>query len=122
MTSRALPATVITAFAAGVVVACGSGSDDGTARTATSTDVEPRMAAARTAAVTRNCDSRVEGGQSPPQRSDVVVGPVTFNGLRAVARQPSSDFRPRRGRYLAWKSVTEVKAEREVTLVVPRTA
>jgi hypothetical protein len=72
------------------------------------------------AAVTRGCESRVDGGQAPRKPSDVVVGPVSFLGLRAVARQPASNFWPRRGRYLVWKSVTEVEAQEEVTLVVPQ--
>lgn len=68
------------------------------------------------AGVTRDCDSRVEGGPVAT-KYDVVVGPVTFVNLRRAAREPPSFFRRRRDGYASWKTLIKVQANSTATVV-----
>lgn len=71
------------------------------------------------ASVVRDCASRVEGqALRPDPKHDVTVGPVTFYGLMDAAQAPAREFKERRGRSPAWKNVTEVDADTDVTVKV----
>ena len=111
MKGAVLIALAALAGGTGVALAVGDGDENpGTSRPAAQTPP---------AAFTRTCDTRVEGGYlRAERRSDVVIGPLTFHGLREVADVASGDFRRQRGRYLAWKTVTALRAGRDVVLAI----
>jgi hypothetical protein len=74
-----------------------------------------------TATLTRDCESRVEGGVLRPNpRRDVIAGPLILYGLREAASAPASDFRSRHGRFQPWKAVTEVAHGNDVLLLIQR--
>jgi hypothetical protein len=67
----------------------------------------------------RNCAESIEGGfLRPDSRFDVVVGPLTFHGLREASDLPRDSFAPRRGRYLAIKTVTSVRNDQRVVIAI----
>jgi hypothetical protein len=72
------------------------------------------------ATLTRECESRVEGGTLKPNaHTDVIAGPLTLYGLRDAAGIPASMLRGRHGRFPPWKVLAEVAYGDEITLAIP---
>lgn len=89
------------------------GSDDAETRTS-----PPPPAEEPRADTVRDCATRIEGGRLRPGPHDVVAGPIVFYGLRDAVRYPS-DYRDQGdGRYVSFKTVTEVEANAVVTVAV----
>jgi hypothetical protein len=66
------------------------------------------------------CASVIEQRSAPPNRNDLVVGPLTLRGALLYARSPRSDFKPRHGRHAIGKAGITLQPRARVVLSIDR--
>jgi hypothetical protein len=115
---RALVIALIAVLGAGVVWLLGRSDEDAVVSAAPPSGDPPRPNAVRT------CRTHIEG-RLPPfnPRTDLQVGPVRFFGFRAMSRRatrgkPGDWYEIRDRQYHILKTVTEVRAGADVTVVI----
>jgi len=107
-------------LAVALLTACTSTAPAGERPTPAAMSQSPTASPSPQAGVfVRACDDSVFGELGPGWRKDsVVIGPISFLGLRGYRHGPDRFFQSRNGRYRALKVLAVVTGDREVTVSI----
>lgn len=107
-------------LAVALLTACTSIAPAGERSTPTAMPQSPTASSSPQAGVfVRACDDTVFGELGPGWRKDsVVIGPISFVGLRGYRHGPDRFFQPRNRRYRALKVLAVVTGDRVITVSI----